>query len=205
MRNSTTISSQYQQVAIMNCHYRYGNKKCHFSPKATEETLPFKRESAQFPTPITLPAPADLIDHITPLVEPNAGEPALPAPVHAQPPPEIQTVAVAPIQTHTVTRSGKLSRPPATLIDFPMVVYEATQDITTAEPDAQWMSPIAFAASSDPDVLYIHEAMQQKDKPQFITAMKEEVEGQTINGNWVLVEQNQLPPGTRILPCVWAM
>jgi Reverse transcriptase (RNA-dependent DNA polymerase) len=47
--------------------------------------------------------------------------------------------------------------------------------------------------------------MQQEDKPQFIMAMKEEVEGQTINGNWVLVEWDKLPIGTRVLPCVWAM
>jgi Reverse transcriptase (RNA-dependent DNA polymerase) len=74
---------------------------------------------------------------------------------------------------------------------------------------SRWMSqthtPLAYAASWDPDVLYMHEAMQQEDMPQFIRAMKEDVEGKTINGNWVLVEQSKLPQGTQILPCVWAM
>jgi Reverse transcriptase (RNA-dependent DNA polymerase) len=67
------------------------------------------------------------------------------------------------------------------------------------------MTPVAFTASSDPDVLYMHKAMQQKDKPQFIMAMNEEVPGQTISGNWVLVERDKLPIGTQIFPCVWAM
>jgi uncharacterized protein YabE (DUF348 family) len=59
---------------------------------------------------------------------------------------------------------------------------------------------------SDADVLYMQEAMQQDIKPQFIMTMKEEVEGQTINCNWVLVEQDQLPiVSTRVRPCVWAM
>jgi hypothetical protein len=41
----------------------------------------------------------------------------------------------------------------------------------------------------------------KEDKKQF----KQEVEGQTINGNWVLVKRSQLPSATRILQCVWAM
>jgi hypothetical protein len=44
------------------------------------------------------------------------------------------------------------------------VVYEATQNIQEVEPDMQWMSPVAFSASSDPDVLYMHEAMKDNDK-----------------------------------------
>jgi hypothetical protein len=35
--------------------------------------------------------------------------------------------------------------------------------------------PIAFAASSDPDTLYLHEAMKQPDADPFIKAMAEEI------------------------------
>jgi hypothetical protein len=82
-----------------------------------------------------------------------------PMPVSHQPEPTQQTV---PIQR--ITRSGRISRLPSALMDFPMVVYEATQNIQKVEPDMQWMSPVAFSASSDPDVLYMHEAMKDNDK-----------------------------------------
>jgi Reverse transcriptase (RNA-dependent DNA polymerase) len=86
-----------------------------------------------------------------------------------------------------------------------MIVYEAIQDINQIDPEIDWMSPLAYAASSNPDVMYLHEALMQPDKAQFIKAMIEEVEGQTRNKNWVLVERGRLPKGARILPCVWAM
>ena len=35
--------------------------------------------------------------------------------------------------------------------------------------------PIAFAASSDPDTLYLHKAMREEDWPQFEEAMLKEV------------------------------
>jgi hypothetical protein len=107
-------------------------------------------------------------------------------------PPEIAQIdpMPTPIRTQTITRSGRVSRPPAALNDFPIVVYKATQHISDVKPDSQWMSRIAFAASTNPDVLYMHKAMQQEEKPQFIMAMKEEVEGQTLNGNCILVERD---------------
>jgi Reverse transcriptase (RNA-dependent DNA polymerase) len=86
-----------------------------------------------------------------------------------------------------------------------MIVYKAIQDITQIEPDIDWMSPLAFTASADPDVMYLHEALQQPDKAQFLKAMIDEVEGQTMNKNWILVERSRIPKRSRIRPCVWAM
>jgi hypothetical protein len=86
-----------------------------------------------------------------------------------------------------------------------MIVYESIQDITQIDPEINTMSPLAFAASSDPDVMYLHEAMSQPDKAQFLKAMIEEAEGQTKNTNWVLIERVNLPRRTQVLPCVWAM
>jgi hypothetical protein len=65
-----------------------------------------------------------------------------------------------------------VSRPPTALNDFPIIVYEAFQSISDVEPYLQRMTPVAFAASTNPDVQYMHDAMQQEDKPQFIMAMK---------------------------------
>jgi hypothetical protein len=72
-------------------------------------------------------------------------------------------------------------------------------------PSSDYMSPLAFTTSSDPDVLYYHEAMVAPDKQNFITAMEQEIEGQTKNGNWEIVERSSLAPGVRVLPAVWAM
>jgi hypothetical protein len=63
----------------------------------------------------------------------------------------------------------------------------------------------AYAANNDPDVMYLHEAMQQPDRKQFIAAMCKEVEGKTKNGNLSIVPQNTVPEGASILPAVWAM
>ena len=64
---------------------------------------------------------------------------------------------------------------------------------------------LAFAASNDPDVMYLHEAMRQPDKEQFLEAMKKEVEGQTKNGNWSIIPRREVPQSATVLPAVWAM
>lgn len=64
---------------------------------------------------------------------------------------------------------------------------------------------IAYAASKDPDTMYLHEAMKQPDKPQFLKAMQKEVEGQMANGNFALIHINDVPKEASILPAVWAM
>ena len=65
--------------------------------------------------------------------------------------------------------------------------------------------PIAFAASADPDTMYLHEAMRQPDKREFIQAMIDEVTTHTKRGHWKIIPIEEVPEGTRILPAVWAM
>jgi hypothetical protein len=43
---------------------------------------------------------------------------------------------------------------------------------------------LEFSASSDPDVLYYHEAMQAPDNDQFVKAMQDEIDGQIEDGIW---------------------
>ncbi len=64
---------------------------------------------------------------------------------------------------------------------------------------------IAFAASVGPDTMYYHEAMREPDRAEFIKAMEKEVKSHTENGVWELVPRSSVPPGTKILPAVWAM
>jgi hypothetical protein len=65
--------------------------------------------------------------------------------------------------------------------------------------------PIAYAASSDPDTMHLHQALQQPDAEEFRKAMKKELEDHERRGHWVLVLRADLPPGTKVLPAVWSM
>ena len=64
---------------------------------------------------------------------------------------------------------------------------------------------VAYKAVADPDVMYLHQAMREKDKLQFIKAMKKEVHDQKQNGNFIIVRKDQVPSGKTILKSVWQM
>ena len=66
-------------------------------------------------------------------------------------------------------------------------------------------NPIAYAASADKDTMYMHQAMRQPDKKQFIQAMVDEVTAHTKNGHWKIIPRSQVPEGTKVLPSVWSM
>ena len=61
--------------------------------------------------------------------------------------------------------------------------------------------PIAFAARADPDTMYLHEAMKQSDKKEFIKAMMEEVTSHTNTGQWKVIPIGEVPS----VLAVWAM
>ena len=64
---------------------------------------------------------------------------------------------------------------------------------------------LALKAVADPDVMYMHQAMKQKDESEFVKAMKKEVNDQTRNGNFSIVERKSIPKGKTILNAVWQM
>ena len=71
--------------------------------------------------------------------------------------------------------------------------------------EQQMNDPIAFAASSDPDTMYLHEAMKTPDKAQFLKAMEDEVNAHVKQGHWEFVLRSIVPKGVRVLDSVWAM
>ena len=90
------------------------------------------------------------------------------------------------------------------------IAFEATcaifalQTITT--PLIEEQEPIrAFAASADPDTMYMHEAMRQPDRLEFIKAAWEEIKAHTLNGLWKVVPRSSVPKGTPIGRGVWSM
>ena len=63
----------------------------------------------------------------------------------------------------------------------------------------------AFAATSDPDTMYYHEAMKAPDRKEFIQAMQEEITGQLENEVYSPILRSEVPEGATILPAVWSM
>ena len=62
-----------------------------------------------------------------------------------------------------------------------------------------------MAASSNPDILYYHEAMKAPDREKFLLAMKEEVRTHSEGKHWKVVPRASVPQDKRVLPSVWAM
>ena len=66
-------------------------------------------------------------------------------------------------------------------------------------------NPLAYAASRDPDTMYVDQALKAPDKKEFLKAMQKEVDAHTEKKHWELVPRSAVPDGTKVLPAVWAM
>ncbi|GAX15565.1 hypothetical protein FisN_3Hu032 [Fistulifera solaris] len=64
---------------------------------------------------------------------------------------------------------------------------------------------LAFKATSDPDTMYLHQAMKEPDKDQFMLAMRKEIDSQMDHGGLELKHINDVPKNATILPAVWQM
>jgi len=64
---------------------------------------------------------------------------------------------------------------------------------------------MAYKAVSDPDTLYYHQAMREKDKAKIQESMMKEVTDQFNNGNFTVIPRSEVPKGQTILPAVWQM
>jgi hypothetical protein len=70
-------------------------------------------------------------------------------------------------------------------------------------PEPPWW--VGMAASSDPDILYYHEAMMQSDNAQFIKAMCNKVMDHVNKKHWHIIHKTKMVPGGKALPLVWAL
>ncbi len=89
-----------------------------------------------------------------------------------------------------------------------------TAELTHASPDCEgelfclealFPDALAYAASNDPDTMYLHQAMKEPNKDKFIAAMVEEMDAQLKGGNFLLILRSKVPKGATILPGVWQM
>ena len=74
------------------------------------------------------------------------------------------------------------------------------------EADADIQDPLlAYKAVSDPDTMYLHQALKEDDKDEFIKAMRKEIHDQSENGNFSVIHKSQVPEVKNALPVVWQM
>ena len=65
--------------------------------------------------------------------------------------------------------------------------------------------PIAFAASSNPDILYWDQAMRAHDRDKFIEAVGIELDGHEKMGNYEPIPLREVPKGAKLIDMVWSM
>ena len=105
-------------------------------------------------------------------------------------------------------RSTRERKPPQQYTEFPFMAHAALQE-PAREFDyviqEDMTDPIAFAAKSDPDTLYLGQAMKAPDRDQFIKAMETEVNAHSRNEHWELIPKSSVPNNKQVIPAVWAM
>ena len=102
----------------------------------------------------------------------------------------------------SVTRYGRQIRPTRGVSGFVATInYDGTNELTF-----QNQHPLAaYAASADPDILYLHEAMAAPDREKWLESMDSELRDHENRGHWKLMQRDEIPKGATLLPMVWAM
>ena len=105
--------------------------------------------------------------------------PSRPTPSNAPP--------AEPSVMHTRMRT---IRPPQCYVQHTAFIAQAWDDvwdIQDFEIQEAMNDPIAFAATSNPDTLYYHEALKAPDRDNFIQAMQKEVQDHEDREHWELI------------------
>ena len=122
--------------------------------------------------------------------------------------PESQQVPNSSQQSHPAEKvmkamTAELSNATVNDIEGEIFCFEAMFPNYAGEPEQDPLQ--VFKATSDPDTMYMHEAMRQKDANEFRKAMQKEWDDQLNNGNFTVVHRSEVPEGATVLPAVWQM
>ncbi|KAL7575276.1 hypothetical protein ACA910_001801 [Epithemia clementina (nom. ined.)] len=90
-----------------------------------------------------------------------------------------------------------------------MIDQDGSEDVPTAQAqyDLQALmdEPVSFAATTDPDTMYYHEAMREPDRELFRETMQKEIQDHKSRNHWEIVLLKSIPFGTRIIDMIWSM
>ena len=152
---------------------------------------------------------ADPHPNEAPDLPPEGDDPALPDPPLAA---EDQAPPPAEISETPVRRSSRVKHPTRRFLEsIQQGSYIGLESVADQFYDDDFelieslKDPIAFKASSDPDTLYLHQALKQKDRDKFIDAMVKEVRDHESRYHWRVIKRTEVPEGHKVLPAVWAM
>jgi hypothetical protein len=116
-----------------------------------------------------------------------------------------------------VRKSGRQRQPVQRLVEAMMteIRHDTAADIEGEifclqsmypKDDSALQDPLqAYKATTDPDTMYLHEAMKAPDRKEFVKAMEKEWKDQLSNGNFSVIKRSEVPADKPILPAVWQM
>ena len=64
---------------------------------------------------------------------------------------------------------------------------------------------VMMKATADKESMYYHQAMKQKDRSKFVSALNNEPTSLESSKTYTVRKRSDLPSGTKILPMVWQM
>src|SRR6056300_23197 len=111
--------------------------------------------------------------------------------------------ATQPAERIINAMTAELSNATVNDIEGEIFCFEAMFPNYAGEPEQDPLK--VFKATADPDTMYMHEAMRQKDAAEFRKAMLKEWKDQFENGNFSIIHRSKVPEGATVLPAVWQM
>jgi Reverse transcriptase (RNA-dependent DNA polymerase) len=205
-------------------HFKGNTTEQSIFPPAVQRTTNKILPKSQVPTSQSVIPPSATISETqelqqqqqeSPTVTVNEGDPFQPSTALDAPP------AVNPTPPPAVTtRSGRVVRPTERSVESQQqrqagivayqVEFEVIDPLLYQEEDrlSALDDPIdfcAYKATSDPDTMYMHEALNQPDAQEFKKAMVKEVQDHTTRNHRIVIDKTDVPKGETILPAVWAM
>ena len=70
-------------------------------------------------------------------------------------------------------------------------------DLTTQD---NMLNTIVFAASSNPETMYYHQAIKETDSDKFEKAIIQELNSHNKRGHWKIIHWYQVPEGQGVIP-----
>ena len=84
-----------------------------------------------------------------------------------------------------------------------LISQDDMEDFPTAQRQYEiqkgMQEPVVYAASMNPDIMYLHEAMKAPDYNQFKKAMDKELMDHIARKHWEVVPRSEVPKGMRVL------
>jgi hypothetical protein len=163
--------------------------KAHFVSDGVEESAMQAPKLPAVLTQVTAPTRPEPIQ--------GAEQPAEALQVQQEAPQPPRPIAEPP----TRTRSGREVRKPQRHSEF--LAYQAINEWHEEDEQEDKHPLMTYKATADPDTMYLHEAMRQPDRAEFLKAMEKEMADHMPH--WELVLRSSVPKGVKVFSSVWQM